>query len=158
MLGDRLVQHVGGGIVLLNPLHIKEQRSGLDDGRLQKQDRTCAAHVSPLIPTMCTLLCCGAGLGADPAIWLPELCTCCWTPVGVVPGSRCQYTRMKRLLRTASMLDMARLASSFFVYWINAASGSPPNTTWSLCRFGKCGIFSRAQHEQQHKAANLRVS
>lgn len=82
--------------------------------------------------TLCTLLCCGPWLGTDPAAWLTELCSCCWIPVALVPGSRCQYTRMKRLFRTASVLDMARLASSFFVYWINAASGSPPNTTWRL--------------------------
>lgn len=119
------------------------------------------------ILTLCTLLCCGPWLGAAPAAWLPELCSCCWSPVLLVPGSRCQYTRMKRLLRTASVLDMARLASSFFVYWINAASGSPPNTTWIesraswLCvciwwnKFFSSDVmkFRSAEHQALSKAA-----
>lgn len=44
--------------------------------------------------------------------------------------SLCQYTLIKRLLSTASVLEIALRASSLAVYWIRAASGSPPNTTW----------------------------
>lgn len=39
---------------------------------------------------------------------------------------------MNRLFKTASVLEMAFLASSLVRYWMSAASGSPLKATWIL--------------------------
>lgn len=50
------------------------------------------------------------------------------------------------------MLEMARLASSFLVYWMSAASGSPPNTTCSQSggEGGGCQLISNHQIKYLH--------
>lgn len=52
MLGSRLVQHVGGRIVLPDPLQVKE-KAECEEGRSKKKKRKGAV----VEPTMCTLLC-----------------------------------------------------------------------------------------------------
>lgn len=86
--------------------------------------------------TLCVVACWGVRL----VPWLPPWpCSCC-PPV----GSWCQYTRMKRLLSTASVLEMAARASLLDVYWMSAASGSLPNMTWD--RSSKASVEKHMEH------------
>lgn len=83
--------------------------------------------------TCCWWRCCGRwGCGCDR--WL-SVC-CCWSSscagdcsAGCSLFSLCHRTRMNRLFRTASVLEMAFLASSLVRYWMRAASGSPLKAT-----------------------------
>lgn len=125
MLRWDFVQHICSWIVLLDPLQRHKLRIKKCTSA-KKKKRTFSVFEWFML-TLC--MCWSPWPAAAPGPWLPKLCSCCWRPVGLESGSLCQYTQIKRLSSTASMLDMARLASSFFVYWISAALGSPPNTT-----------------------------
>lgn len=83
--------------------------------------------------TCCWWRCCGRWWCCCER-WL-SVCCCCRSScaedcsVGCSLFSLCHKTRMNRLFRTASVLEMAFLASSLVRYWIRAASGSPLKAT-----------------------------
>lgn len=124
LFGEDLIQHVrSGSVLLIDNLRTKQSVFSISIS-LQSVLHSSGFNIHKYKAsagrlTLCDAGCCWPGF----EIWLGP-CSC-----ELDVASLCQYTLIKRLFRTASVLDMALRASSFAVYWINAASGSPPNTT-----------------------------
>lgn len=114
------VHHLCGGFENTKVRHsavLQQQHSG----RLLAPSCTLARLLCTVtaggVASACCCRCCRAcGLGA--------CCCCCCSNGGCCSLSLCHSTRMKRLLSTASVLEMAFLASSLLRYWMRAASGS----------------------------------